>query len=138
MCSSDLLGADTNTSNLKNNYEDVKIWNYRKGGFQNTGLMFCGLMMGDHSKCGINTMFNTGTITGVSANIFGDGYPRTFIPSFAWGGASGFSTFQLIKAFETAMRAMERRHINLGEVDKKILAFVFDRSSSERVWEKKP
>ncbi len=131
------LGADTNTSNLKNNYENVKIWNYRKGGFQNTGLMFCGLMMGDHSKCGINTMFNTGTVTGVSANIFGDGYPRTFIPSFAWGGASGFSTFQLNKAFETAMRAMERRHVPLGDVDKKILTLVFERSSPERVWEKK-
>jgi len=131
------LGADTNTSNLKNNYEDVKIWNYRKGGFQNTGLMFCGLMMGDHSKCGINTMFNTGTVTGVSANIFGDGYPRTFIPSFAWGGAAGFSTFQLEKAYETASKAMERRKLKLAEEDKNILAQVFKLTSAERVWEKK-
>ena len=131
------LGADTNTSNLKNNYEHVKIWNYRKGGFQNTGLMFCGLMMGDHSKCGINTMFNTGTVTGVSANIFGDGYPRTFIPSFAWGGAAGFSTFMLNKVFETAGRAMERRHVTLTEVDKKILTTLFEHTAAERVWEKK-
>ncbi|MBL7850827.1 MAG: GlmU family protein [Cyclobacteriaceae bacterium] len=130
------LGADTNTSNLKNNYEDVKLWNYRKGGFVRTGQMFCGLMMGDHSKCGINTMFNTGTVVGVSANIFGDGYPRNFIPSFAWGGAAGFSTFQLNKVFETAQRAMERRQVTLAEADKKILTSVFEQSASERVWEK--
>lgn len=130
------LGADTNTSNLKNNYEDVKIWSYRKGGFQSTGLMFCGLIMGDHSKCGINTMFNTGTVTGVSANIFGDGYPRTFIPSFAWGGAAGFMTFQLKKVFETASKAMERRKLTLAEADKQILTTVFENSATERVWEK--
>jgi len=130
------LGADTNTSNLKNNYEDVKIWSYSKNGFQSTGLTFCGLMMGDHSKCGINTMFNTGTIAGVSANIFGDGYPRTFIPSFAWGGASGFTTFQLKKVFETAAKAMERRKMILTETDKKILSTVFELSAAERVWEK--
>ncbi len=131
------LGADTNTSNLKNNYENVKIWNYRKGGFENTGLMFCGLMMGDYSKCGINTMFNTGTVIGISANIFGDGYPRNFIPSFAWGGAAGFSTFQLNKVFETAERAMERRGLTLSGADKKILTTLFDRTTAERVWEKK-
>ncbi|MFM8744633.1 MAG: putative sugar nucleotidyl transferase, partial [Cytophagales bacterium] len=83
------FGADSNTSNLKNNYENVKLWSYAKNGFVDTGLMFCGLMMADHSKCGINTMFNTGTVTGVSANIFGDGFPRNIIPSFAWGGAAG-------------------------------------------------
>lgn len=131
------LGADTNTSNLKNNYEDVKIWNYRKGGFLSTGLMFCGLMMGDHSKCGINTMFNTGTVVGVSANIYGDGYPRNFIPSFAWGGAAGFTTFQLKKVFETAARAMERRKMTLSEADKNILTHLFEVSAPERVWEKK-
>ena len=131
------LGADTNTSNLKNNYEDVKIWNYGKGGFVSTGLMFCGLMMGDHSKCGINTMFNTGTVVGVSANIYGDGYPRNFIPSFAWGGAAGFTTFQLKKVFETASRAMERRKVTLGEIDKNILSVLFEQSAPERVWEKK-
>ena len=130
------LGADTNTSNLKNNYEDVKLWNYRKGGFVRTGQMFCGLMMGDHSKCGINTMFNTGTVVGVSANIFGDGYPRNFIPSFAWGGAAGFSTFQLKKVFETAERVMERRHVALTDADRKVLTTLFEQSAGERVWEK--
>lgn len=77
------LGADTNCSNLKNTYEEVKLWNYPKGGFAKTGLQFCGLIMGDHSKAAINTMFNTGTVVGVCANIFGSGFPRNFIPSFA-------------------------------------------------------
>ncbi len=131
------LGADTNTSNLKNNYEPIKIWNYAKGGFKDTGLMFCGLIMGDHSKCGINMMFNTGTVVGVSANIFGDGYPRTFIPSFAWGGASGFATFQLNKALETATKAMERRNLLVDESDKEILKHIFEQSSKHRAWEAK-
>jgi UDP-N-acetylglucosamine diphosphorylase/glucosamine-1-phosphate N-acetyltransferase len=131
------LGADTNNSNLKNNYEPVKLWNYGKGGFVNTGLQFCGLIMGDHSKCGINTMFNTGTVVGVSANIFGDGFPRNFIPSFSWGGANGFITYQLNKAFETAERVMERRKIKLEEADREILKQVFDLTAQYRVWEKK-
>lgn len=120
------LGADTNTSNLKNNYENVKIWSYAKGGFVDTGLQFCGLMMGDHSKCGINTMFNTGTVVGVSSNIFGDGFPRNFIPSFSWGGASGFTLYQLKKAFDTAEKVMERRKITLDDVEKEILTNVFE------------
>lgn len=131
------IGADTNTSNLKNNYENVKIWSYAKKGFGDTGLMFCGLMMGDHSKCGINTMFNTGTVVGVSASIFGDGYPRTFIPSFAWGGAAGFTTFQLNKSFDTATKAMERRGLILTETDKEIMSTIFTMSSENRTWEKK-
>lgn len=130
------LGADTNTSNLKNNYENVKVWNYAKGGFTDTGLQFCGLIMGDHSKCGINTMFNTGTVVGVSANIFGDGFPRNFIPSFAWGGASGFTTYQLKKAFETANRVMERKKQDLKDADKDILTKVFELTSGYRVWDK--
>lgn len=130
------FGADSNTSNLKNNYEDVKLWNYTKGGFVSTGLMFCGLMMADHTKCGINTMFNTGTVTGVSANIFGDGFPRNYIPSFAWGGASGFSTYQFEKAMATASKAMERRGLALTEVDKEIYKTIFEMSARERVWEK--
>jgi UDP-N-acetylglucosamine diphosphorylase/glucosamine-1-phosphate N-acetyltransferase len=120
------LGADTNTSNLKNNYDQVKLWSYAKRGFINTGQQFCGLMMGDHSKCGINTMFNTGTVVGVSANIFGDGYPRNFVPSFSWGGAAGFIPYQLNKAFETAERVMSRRHIELTTLDKEILKHIFD------------
>lgn len=131
------LGADTNTSNLKNNYENVKIWNYAKGGFKDTGLQFCGLMMGDHSKCGINTMFNTGTVVGVGSNIFGDGFPRTFIPSFAWGGAAGFSTFQLPKMLDTARKVMDRRSKKMEVVDEKILEHLFQSTSSNRVWEKK-
>lgn len=130
------LGADTNTSNLKNNYENVKLWNYAKGGFTDTGLQFCGLMMGDHSKCGINTMFNTGTVVGVSANIFGDGFPRNFIPSFSWGGANGFTTYQIKKAYETAQKVMERRKVVLDEVEKEILAKVFEITSVYRVWDK--
>jgi UDP-N-acetylglucosamine diphosphorylase/glucosamine-1-phosphate N-acetyltransferase len=131
------LGADTNTSNLKNNYDAVKLWNYGKKSFQSTGLTFCGLMMGDHSKAGINTMFNTGTVVGVSANIFGDGYPRNFVPSYSWGGAAGFTTFQLEKSFVTAAKAMERRAQALTDVDKRILQNVFEGSAAERVWEKK-
>jgi UDP-N-acetylglucosamine diphosphorylase/glucosamine-1-phosphate N-acetyltransferase len=131
------IGADTNTSNLKNNYENIKLWNYAKGGFKDTGLMFCGLMFGDHSKCGINTMFNSGTVVGVSASIFGDGYPRTFIPSFSWGGAAGFTTFQFTKAMETAAKAMERRSLPLTETDKKIMEHIYNESAQYRVWEKK-
>ncbi len=131
------IGADTNTSNMKNNYENIKLWNYTKGGFNDTGLMFCGLMFGDHSKCGINTMFNSGTVVGVSASIFGDGYPRNFIPSFAWGGAAGFTTFQFNKAMETASKAMERRSHPLTEADKEIMKYLFNEAAHYRVWEKK-
>jgi UDP-N-acetylglucosamine diphosphorylase/glucosamine-1-phosphate N-acetyltransferase len=131
------LGADTNTSNLKNNYDNVKIWNYGKQGFVDSGAVFVGLMMGDHSKCSINTMFNTGTVAGVSANIFGEGFPRTIIPSFSWGGAAGYATYQLTKAFDTARRAMERRSVSLTEIDQAILKNVFDLTMNERVWEKK-
>ena len=131
------LGADTNTSNLKNNYENVKVWSYAKGGFKDTGLQFCGLMMGDHSKCGINTMFNTGTMVGIGSNVFGDGFPRTFIPSFAWGGAAGFSTFQLNKMIETATKVMERRSVALDDIEKELLRFLFEHTAPYRVWEKK-
>ncbi|HMP99137.1 MAG TPA: GlmU family protein [Cyclobacteriaceae bacterium] len=131
------IGADSNNSNLKNNYENVKLWSYVKNGFEDTGLQFCGLIMGDHSKCGINTMFNTGTVIGVSANIFGDGFPRNFIPSFAWGGAAGFTTFQLKKAFETTEKVMARRKVVFDEVEKNILEKVFELSALQRVWEKK-
>ena len=126
------IGADSNTSNLKNNYAEVKLWNYQEERFTNTGLQFCGLMMGDHSKCGINTMFNTGTVIGVSANIFGSGFPRNFVPSFSWGGAAGFTTYQIKKVFEVAKVVMERRGIELTETDKKILLHVFDETSKNR------
>jgi UDP-N-acetylglucosamine diphosphorylase/glucosamine-1-phosphate N-acetyltransferase len=126
------LGADTNTSNLKNNYASVKLWNYPKKGFVDTGLQFCGLIMGDHSKCGINTMFNTGTVVGVSANIFGDGFPRNFIPSFSWGGAQGFSTYKTEKAFETARIVMGRRGIELSDVETDILTHIFNATAPFR------
>ena len=126
------LGADTNVSNLKNNYAEVKIWNYAKGGFKNTGLQFCGLIMGDHSKCGINTMFNTGTVVGVSANIFGAGFPRNFIPSYAWGGADKWITFRTNKAFEVAEKMMERRNIPFNEADKSIMEYIFEETSKYR------
>ncbi|QCR24729.1 GlmU family protein [Pontibacter sp. SGAir0037] len=130
------LGADTNTSNLKNNYAEVKIWSHAKGSFRNTGQQFCGLMMGDHSKCGINTMFNTGTVVGVSANIFGAGFPRNFVPSFSWGGAAGFETFQIRKAFEVAEKVFGRRSKDLDEVERAILTEVFNQTQQYRVWEK--
>jgi len=120
------LGADSNNSNLKNNYEEVKVWGYAQKSFVKTGLQFCGLFMGDHSKCGINTMFNTGTVVGVSANIFGGGFPRNFIPSYSWGGAGGFTTYQFQKAMDTAEKVMDRRHIELSEADRDILKWVFD------------
>ena len=131
------LGADTNNSNLKNNYANVKMWDYAARRFSDTGLQFCGLVMGDHSKCGINTMFNTGTSVGVSANIFGEGFPRTIIPSFAWGGSSGFSTYQTRKAFETAELVVQRRGKSLTEADKQVLSHIFEMTSEYRVWEKK-
>ena len=131
------LGADTNTSNMKNNYADVKLWNYAKSGMKNTGLQFCGSIMGDHTKCGINTMLNTGTVTGVSANVFGAGYPRNFIPSFTWGGAPGMETYQLPKFFESAARAMERRNRVLDEVEKGILSNVYEQTKGDRTWERK-
>jgi len=120
------LGADTNTSNLKNNYKNVKIWNYGQDQFVDTGKQFCGLMMGDHSKCSINTMFNTGTIVGVSANIFGGGFPRTFIPSFSWGGFNGLTTYQFNKALEVMPKVFERRKKILTEEDVELLKHIFE------------
>ena len=126
------LGADTNNSNLKNNYSEVKIWNYPKGGFIRTGLQFCGLVMGDHSKCGINTMFNTGTVVGVSANIFGSGFPGNFIPSFSWGGAAGMTTYKMNKVLETMSLVMERQGLELIEADHAILQYIYDTTDKHR------
>jgi len=126
------IGADSNNSNLKNNYEEVRLWSYETEGFAKTGLQFCGLMMGDHSKCGINTMFNTGTVVGVSTNIFGSGFPRNFVPSFSWGGASGFTTYLTNKAFQTAKIVMARRNVEFSEEDAKILEYVFEETKKYR------
>lgn len=126
------LGADTNTSNLKNNYAQVRLWDYDTERFAKTGTQFCGLMMGDHSKCGINTMFNTGTVVGVSANIFGAGYPRNFIPSFTWGGSSGMETYNTTKAFEVATVVMARRGLEFDTQEEAILNEVFEISKQWR------
>jgi UDP-N-acetylglucosamine diphosphorylase/glucosamine-1-phosphate N-acetyltransferase len=126
------IGADSNNSNLKNNYAEVRLWNYNTENFARTGLQFCGLIMGDHSKCGINTMFNTGTVVGVSANIFGSGFPRNFVPGFSWGGSGGTSTYKLEKALETAELVMQRRNIELTPEDREIMKFVFDYSAKWR------
>jgi len=120
------IGADSNNSNLKNNYAKVRIWNYATESFEQTGLQFCGLMMGDHSKTAINTMFNTGTVIGVNCNIYVPGFPRNFIPSFSWGGASGFSSYQPKKAFEAAKVMMERRSVEFDDVEARILEHVFE------------
>ncbi len=130
------LGADTNTSNLKNDYSDVKLWNYTKERFVPTGLQFCGLIMGDHSKCGINTMFNTGTVVGIFANIFGEGYPRNFVPSFSWGGNGGFITYRLDKAYSTAERVLDRRKMTLSEADRAIMEYLYVHTAKYRTWEK--
>jgi UDP-N-acetylglucosamine diphosphorylase/glucosamine-1-phosphate N-acetyltransferase len=126
------LGADTNNSNLKNNYSEVKLWDYETGRFAKTGLQFCGLMMGDHSKCAINTMFNTGTVVGVSANLFGSGFPRNFTPSFSWGGSAGYTTFQMNKVSEVVTAVMKRKNLVFEAVDQKILDHVFEETKQYR------
>ena len=126
------LGAGTNNSNLKNNYSEVKLWNYETERFAKTGLQFCGLMMGDHSKCAISTMFNTGTVVGVSANLFGSGFPRNFTPSFSWGGAAGYETFQMNKVSEVVTEVMKRKNLVFDAVDQKILDHVFEETKQYR------
>ncbi|OOQ59689.1 putative sugar nucleotidyl transferase [Mucilaginibacter pedocola] len=123
------LGADTNNSNLKNNYANVKLWDYTTNGYRDTGLQFCGLIMADHAKSGINTMFNTGTVVGVNANIFGGGYPKTHVPDFAWGGSEGMEEYQFDKAMETTARVFARReHRSFDEAERGILTEVFERT----------
>tara|TARA_B100001142_G_C14338073_1_gene656713 strand:+ start:1830 stop:2984 length:1155 start_codon:yes stop_codon:yes gene_type:complete len=126
------LGADTNNSNLKNNYAEVKLWNYDEEKFKNTGVQFCGLIMGDHSKCGINTMFNTGTVVGVSSNIFGSGFVRNFIPSFSWGGSSGFTVYKLSKVFDVVEKVFLRREYMFDKIEQDILTYVYDTTKRYR------
>lgn len=126
------LGADTNCSNLKNNYDEVKIWDEATNKSVRTGLQFCGLIMGDHSKCGINTMFNTGTVVGVSANIFGAGFPEKFVPSFTWGGAESLTTYQFARALDTANRMMQRRNKSLNEAEVAMYQHLFDKTTAQR------
>jgi len=121
------IGADSNNSNLKNNYEEVKLWDYTTQRFRKTGLQFCGLIMADHSKCAINTMFNTGTVVGVSANVFGAGFPRNFVPDFSWGGFQGLETYTVKKAFATAEKVFARReHRSFDEKEQHILKKAFE------------
>ncbi len=126
------LGADTNCSNLKNNYDHIKIWDEHANKSVQTGLQFCGLLMGDHSKCGINTMFNTGTVAGVSANIYGGGFPEKFIPSFTWGGSEGMVTYDFNRAVDTANKMMARRNKQLSEPEVAMLRHVFEITTSQR------
>lgn len=125
------LGADTNNSNLKNNYGEVKVWSYLEEDFVNSGLQFCGLVMGDHSKCGINTMLNTGTVVGVNANIFGGDFPPKLVPSFSWGN-DGKGTYNFDKAMEVADKVMERRNVALTPKHKEVLKHVFDSTEKFR------
>jgi UDP-N-acetylglucosamine diphosphorylase/glucosamine-1-phosphate N-acetyltransferase len=130
------IGADTNASNLKNTYDEVKVWNYASNRFEKSGEQFCGLIMGDHSKCGINTMFNTGTVVGVGSNIFGSGFPRQFVPDFAWGGASGFVTHKLPQMEKTAQLMMQRRKRNYDAEEMGIIRAVFESTQEHRTWER--
>jgi UDP-N-acetylglucosamine diphosphorylase/glucosamine-1-phosphate N-acetyltransferase len=129
------IGADTNNSNLKNTYDEVKLWSYVTERFEKTGLTFCGVMLADHAKCGINTMFNTGTVVGVGANIFGAGFPRNFIPGFSWGGAQGFDTFVLNKFYKMAEAMCARRNVAFTEEDREIIKEVFNQTAKFRFWE---
>lgn len=128
------LGADTNCSNLKNNYDMVKIWDEHTNKPIRTGTQFCGLMMGDHSKCGINTMFNTGTVVGVSANIYGGDFQEKFIPSFSWGSAQESETYNFKKAMDTAKRMMSRRGCSLSEEEMEMFQYVFDATAAQRAF----
>jgi len=126
------IGADSNTSNLKNTYDTIRLWSYGKQTFINTHLQFCGLIMGDHSKCGIDTMFNTGTVVGVNANIFGTGFQRNFIPSFTWGGTGGHTTYNLQKALEVAEAVYKRRRVEFNDDDRELLSDVFSLTHKNR------
>lgn len=131
------IGADTNNSNLKNNYAEVRLWDYATEKFEYSGLQFVGLFMGDHSKCAINTMFNTGTVLGVACNVFGAGFPRNFIPDFSWGGPDApYRTWQFADVCETAALVMARRNTPFTDLDKAILYHVYDQSARFRNWEK--
>ncbi len=129
------IGAGTNTSNLKNNYDKIKIWDFAIEKFIKTDEQFCGLLMGDHSKCAINTMFNTATVVGVAANIFGTGFPRTFIPSFSWGGQAGFTTFLPHKVKEMASVSMARRGGVFDQQEEDIISSIFKETEKFRTWE---
>ena len=112
----------------------MKLWDYESEKYINTGLQFCGLMMGDHSKTSIGTVLNTGTVVGVNANIFGTGFPPKFIPSFSWGGAEKLSTFRIEEALEVAGKVFERRKMKFDKTEEKILRYLFTESTKHRAW----
>ena len=118
------LGADTNVSNLKNTYNTIQLWDYQKGGYSSSGLQFCGVLMGDHSKTAINTQINSGTTIGVFANLFSAGFPSKYIPNFAWGASA--DKYRLDEAFAVAERVMARRGIAFDEKEQDILQWLFD------------
>ncbi|MGM9479285.1 GlmU family protein [Pedobacter sp. GSP4] len=126
------IGADTNNSNLKNNYAEVKLYSYEARKMRNTNLQFCGLIMADHAKSGINTMFNTGSVVGVGSNVFGAGFPPNHIPDFSWGGASGFEAYKLNKMFETTEKVLARKNVVFDEVEKNMLTAIFELTESYR------
>ncbi len=130
------LGSGTEASNLKNNYDEVRVWDYSSGSFQRSGMQFAGLFMGDHSKCAIGTTFNTGTVVGVCCNVFGEGFPRPFIPSFSWGGKQGMKTYQWKDSLATMDRVLARRDKYLKEEDRLILQEVYQADAIYRTWEK--
>jgi UDP-N-acetylglucosamine diphosphorylase/glucosamine-1-phosphate N-acetyltransferase len=124
------LGADTNTSNLKNTYDFVRLWSYDTNTFENTGLQFCGLIMGDHSKSGINTMFNTGTVIGVSSNLYGSGFQRNFVSSFQWGGTHGLKNYNFKKSIEVAKAVYKRRNMDFEKTEEDIFKAIHDITTS--------
>ncbi|HEU4718372.1 MAG TPA: putative sugar nucleotidyl transferase [Bacteroidia bacterium] len=126
------IGADSNCSNLKNNYGDIQVYNYSRGGYENTGQQFHGVIMGDHAKCGINTMFNTGTVVGTGANVFGGGFPDKFIPDFSWGGSAGLSDYRFEEFTETVRRVYRRRSLELSAKEAEMLKTVFERTKKFR------
>ncbi len=126
------VGADTNNSDLKNNYGSVSLYDPATGQFEDTGCMFLGLIMGDHSKCGIDTMFNTGTVVGISCNVYGAGFQPRFIPSFSWGGPSEMTEYRLDKALQVAETVMGRRNIALTAAEREMLTGVFEATRNER------
>jgi len=120
------LAAGTTVANLNNTYRNVRAWNYSQERFIDTGMQFLGLIMGDHSKTGINTMFNTGSVVGVNSNIFGSGYQRNFVPSFVWGGPTGFNSYDINKALEVASYVYKRRGLDFDQSERNLLTNVYN------------
>ena len=126
------LGAGTTSSNLKNNYSEIRVWSKEKEGYENSGRIFCGLIMGDHSKSAINTTFNTGTVVGAFCNVWGEGIADKHLPSFTWGNRASGEIHQLDKALETAERVMKRRQVEMTEEMRNVISDMFSKTESDR------